>query len=36
MKKLIAIILSACLFPGMLWAEDKEQKQYLPEEGDWA
>ena len=36
MKKIIAIILSACLFPAMLWAEDKEQKQYLPEEGDWA
>ena len=36
MKKLIVIILSACLFPAMLWAEDKEQKQYLPEEGDWA
>lgn len=36
MKKLIAIILSACLLPGMLWADDKEQKQYLPEEGDWA
>ena len=36
MKKLIAIILSACLFPAMLWAEEKQQKQYLPEEGDWA
>lgn len=36
MKKIIAIILSASLFPAMLWAEDKEQKQYLPEEGDWA
>ena len=36
MKKLIVIILSACLFPAMLWAEEKQQKQYLPEEGDWA
>lgn len=36
MKKIIAIILSACLFPAMLWAEEKQQKQYLPEEGDWA
>lgn len=36
MKKFIAIILSACLFPGILWAEEKEKKQYLPEEGDWA
>lgn len=36
MKKLIAIILSACLLPAGLWAEEKEKKQYLPEEGDWA
>lgn len=36
MKKLIAIILSVCLFPAMLGAEEKEKKQYLPEEGDWA
>lgn len=36
MKKILTLILSAGLAVVSLSAQDKEQKQYLPEKGDWA
>ena len=37
MKKLISIITIICLLPLMgVSAQEKAEKQYLPEEGDWA